>query len=380
MKLTHNAWVVILIWLFLICLPIGISKLIVFIANQSIPPSPAQPIAQQPARQIAERIATTTEEIISVIPAGTSTVLTASHWVPQTLNNCGPATTVMLLQHFGYAANQKTVRANLHKHSWDKNTHMYEIRDYLKDKYGISSKWMYNGTVDIVKTLLANGFYVMVEGWARPGEDVGHLSLIRGYDDGKKVFIADDSLLGIGVLYPYATFVEKQWKIFNYEYLPVYAPEQEPIVKKIIGADWDEQVMYQNAITRNQADAARHPHDPYPWFNIGTSYFGLGEYEKAKIAFETSRAIGWPSRMLWYQIQPIQNYNRLKEYKKALELIAVGLKNNESFAELYEERAIAYAGLGDAARAKDAAETAVRLAPESTSAKNLLLALQSPFQ
>ncbi len=287
---------------------------------------------------------------------------------------------MMLLEHFGYQTNQKTVRSDLHKHSWDKNTFTYEIRDYLNDTYHISSKLLYGGTIATIKTLIANGFYVIIEDWAHPNEDIGHLALLRGYDDIKGVFIADDSFIGTGVAYPYKTFEENQWKVFNYEYLPVYLPEQEKIVKKIIGADWDEETMYQNAITRNQQDAEKNPRDMYAWFNIGTSYFGLGEYEKAKTAFETSQNIGWPSRMLWYQIQSIKTYNELKEYKNALRFITIGLKGNDEFSDLHFQAAMAYQGLGDIKNALVEVEKTVTLAPDYEPAQQLLSELKSSVQ
>lgn len=375
MKLTHNIWLVIIIWLAIISLPISISKLMVFISNPNISSAPAQSVPPT-SKQIIEYIATTTEETITVLPAGTSTKLAKSKWIPQTYNNCGPATTAMLLQHFGFIVSQQTIRKDLHKRSWDKNTYTYEIRDYLASKYQIGSKLLYNGTLEKLKLLLANGFYVIVEDWLHPENSVGHLALIRGYDDKKSVLIVDDSFLGTGITYPYNDFDEKQWKPFNREYLPVYKPEQEKIVKKIIGEEWDETTMYQNAIARNQTDITTNPNDAYAWFNIGTSYFGLHQYQNAKNAFEASYAVGWPPRMLWYQIQPVKTYNKLKEYENALRLITVGLKGNDAFSDLHFEAALAYRGLGDTKNALIEAEKTVTLAPDSESAQNLLSELK----
>ena len=98
--------------------------------------------------------------------------------------------------------------------------------------------------------------------------------------------------------------------------MPVYLHEKEGLVKSIIGENWIETKMYQNSVKRNQQDVDANPNDMYAWFNLGTSYYALGEYNKAKDAFEKSQAIGRPHRMLWYQIQPVQSYNKRRSLSK----------------------------------------------------------------
>ena len=244
-------------------------------------------------------------------PAGVRALLPGATWVPQTFNNCGPATISMLLQYFGFSVSQEETKAALRSNPTDTNVFSYEIADYLKNVYSIDSKLFYNGNINLLKTLLANGFYVMVEDWLHPNEDIGHTTILRGYDDEKGVFISDDSFIGVNITYKYDIFDEGQWKPFNREYLVLYKKEQEPILKAIVGEDWDEKTMFRNAVKVNQKAVDNNPQDMYSWFNLGTSYYELGEYEKAKDAFEKSRNIGWPRRMLWYQIQPVQTYNQL---------------------------------------------------------------------
>jgi len=196
---------------------------------------------------------------------------------------------------------------------------MNKNKDYLKNNYNIEGKLLFNGNVQILKTLLTNGIYLVMENWLRPNEDIGHNMTIRGYDDELGVFIADDPYFGVGVKYKYESFEQGQWKPFNREYMPIYRIEQEPLVKAIIGRDWDEKTMYQGAVKTSKVEIEKNKDDMYAWFNLGTSYYALGDYKAAREAFERSRAIGWPMRMLWYQIQPVQTYNKLGEYQKALE-------------------------------------------------------------
>lgn len=306
---------------------------------------------------------------------GSRAVLPGAKWVAQTFNNCGPATTSMVLQYFGHTVSQEVTKAHLRTNSDDRNVFTQEIADYLRSDYGISSKLLYGGDIPLLKKLIANGFYVVVEDWLHPNEDIGHTTIIRGYDDEQGVFIADDSFIGVNITYPYEEFDKTQWKPFNREYLPVYKPESEELLKMIIGKAWDENEMYAHAIQIANAEIKENPNDMYAWFNVGTSNFALGSYNEAKDAFEKSRALGWPKRMLWYQIQPIQTYNALGEYDKALALANIGLGGNDSFAELHLESAIAYKGLGNNEKARAEAERALFYSPNFAKAKVFMSSL-----
>ena len=79
--------------------------------------------------------------------------------------------------------------------------------------------------------------------------------------------------------------------------------------------------------------------------------------------------------MLWYQIQPVQTYNALGEYKKALEVADIALWGNNSFAEAHLEKAIAYKGLSDLKKARDEAKNALFYSPGYKRAQEFLASL-----
>ncbi|HKB88688.1 MAG TPA: C39 family peptidase [Patescibacteria group bacterium] len=278
---------------------------------------------------------------------GNAYELPSAKWVPQTFNNCGPAATSMVLQYFGYDVPQTETKAHLRTSPDDKNVFINEISAYIKADYGVDNKVLFNGDLKTIKTLVANGVYVVVEDWLHPNEDIGHVLIIRGFNDAEGVLIADDSYFGVGIKYPYSTWDETQWKPYNREFMPVYRHEKEDLVRAIVGENWDEKTMYKNSVVRNQNDANINPNDMYAWFNLGTSYYALGEYQKAKIAFEKSQAIGWPKRMLWYNIDPVKTYNKLQEYQKAIDTANLGLWYNSDFSELIQEIEVAKKGLSD---------------------------------
>jgi len=330
---------------------------------------------KSPARQAVSILSPIINNGPKVKPVGTKVILKGATWVPQTYNNCGPATVSMALQHFGYTVDQETTKRALRTGDDDKNVFMYEVQNYLKSDYGVEYRLLYNGDEQKIKLLLSNGFYVMVEDWLHPGEDIGHFVIIRGYDDEKGVFIFDDSYLGNDTTHPYDAFVNAQWKPYNREYLVMYKPEQEQLAEKIIGDDWNETTMYQHAAVKAQAEIQQNPKDMYAYFNLGSSYFGLKEYDKAAKAYTASQSLGWPQRMLWYEIQPVQTMNELGRYDDAIKLADLGLWANDSFSELHFEKARAYKGLGQRDKAREEAEKTLLYSPNYEPAKELLLSL-----
>lgn len=311
------------------------------------------------------------EKTSTIVRPASKGILPGAKWVPQTFNNCGPATTAMVLQYFGYTVGQDVTKAALRTNEDDKNVFSYEMIAYLKKDYNVDAKLLYNGNTEIVKTLIANGFYVVVEDWLHPNEDIGHVTILRGFDDEKGVFIADDSYLGNNIVYNYNSFDQTQWKSFNREYIPIYKAAQENKLKEILGENWDEKTMYENAVKKAQAEIAQNDRDMYAYFNLGSSYYGLGEYQKAWNAYEKAKAIGWPKRMLWYQIQPVQTLNELGRYQEAISLADTGLWANDSFAELHVEKAKAYKGLNETQKAKEEIQKALQYAPSLQSAQDL---------
>jgi len=313
-----------------------------------------------------------TDPLPTVKPLPRKALLPGAKWVAQTFNNCGPATVSMILQYFGHTVDQNQTKAALRTNSDDKNVFTYEISDYLKTGYGIESRVFVNGDVNLIKTLVANGFYVMLDDWLHPNEDIGHVTIIRGYDDDQGVFIADDSYIGVNITYKYDVFDQEQWKPFNRQYLPIYKPEQEKLLMAIVGDNWDTQTMYQTAVAQAQSEIRQNDRDMYAHFNLGTSLYALGKHQEAQAAFSKSRSLGWPKRMLWYQIQPVQTLNKLNRFQEALDLANVGLWSNDSFAELHVEKAISYIGLGQKDRARTELQTALNYSPNLKSAQDLL--------
>ncbi len=90
-----------------------------------------------------------------------------------------------------------------------------------------------------------------------------------------------------------------------------------PAVAEVLGcSDADDEAMWRGSLARNLAEVKANPGDPFAWFNLGTDYTALGDFEAAAQAYDTARRIKLPWRMLWYQFGPFRAYyevGRLQE-------------------------------------------------------------------
>jgi len=287
----------------------------------------------------------------------------------QTFNNCGPATLSMILSWYGQDVSQRELGDKMRPYqnsdgdNDDKTIFTYEFVDWANE-YGFEAIDRVNGDIELLKTFTANGIPVVVKTWLHVGEDIGHFRIVRGFDEreaapfGRQVIIQDDSYEGPNKKISYFDFLS-MWQPFNYAYIIVYTPEQKDMVDTIIGEESDENVAWQNALTRAQREVELDPENVYPRFNMLTSYYHLGDYQKSAEAFERVEN-QLPRRMLWYQIEPIQAFIALGNYNRAFQISDNILANgNRAFSELYQLRGEYYLSIGDDIAAKEQFELAL---------------------
>ncbi len=291
----------------------------------------------------------------------------------QRLNNCGPTTAAMALSHYGLAFTQYDIAPLLKGADTDKNVAPEELSAYLQAQ-GFQAPIRVNGDLDTLRTLLANNIPVIIEQWLERSGDplTGHYRLARGYDQDAGTIIVNDSYLGPNLSYPEATF-DRWWRAFNRLYIPVYRPDQEPLVRAIVGeAVWEPAAMWQAAGARAGAEVASSP-DLYGWFNLGTARLRQGDAAGAVQAFDQAIVAGLPERMLWYQFGPFEAFNVTGQWERTLQLSQplVGLK----IEEVHFHRGVALEGLGRAQEALAEYQSAVtfnaRYAPAATAAQRL---------
>lgn len=362
----------------------------------SAPPTPTSiPVG---SKRSSELVLTPTNGLPTAVPPTTTPQpipdavrLEGFQHIFQTWNNCGPATTAMVLSYFGLYLNQADTAAVLKPNPEDRNVSPYQITNYVNEQTPFAALDRTNGALETIKRLVANGFPVVIElGIEPPGEYhwlgwYGHYLLVVAYDDALEQFWVYDSWFGTsdtpmenadkdGRILTYAD-ADNQWRQFNRTYITFYPPEQQSAVAAIIGEDMDDGIMWQKSLTRTQAELNLNADDPFLWFNLGTIYNEFGEYERAATAFDQARAIGLPWRMLWYQFGPYEAYYQVGRTEDVLLLTEVTLKDRPYFEESYYYQGLAQEALGDVAAAHDSFQNAANFNPRFQPAVDALTRL-----
>jgi tetratricopeptide (TPR) repeat protein len=202
------------------------------------------------------------------------------------------------------------------------------------------------GSVDLLRTLLANNLPVLAETWlVHDGDGLGHYRLITGYDDAARQFTTADSLNGPSFGVDYDQF-DADWRVFNRLYLLVYPAHQTELVAAIVGADLDEAAMYRRLLAQAQADATANPADAIAHFNLGDVLTRLDRPAEAVAAFDQARQLGLHWRRLWYQFTPFEAYMAVGRYQDVLALTEATLKSSGGLEEAYYYHGLALEAAG----------------------------------
>ncbi|MGH2544517.1 MAG: C39 family peptidase, partial [Ardenticatenaceae bacterium] len=262
----------------------------------------------------------------------------------QRFNNCGPVSTSMALSYYGVNLTQYDIAPIVKGAPTDTNAAPHELSRYLQEQ-GFAAPVRFNGDLDTLRLLLSNQIPVIVEQWLdRPDDELtAHYRLVRGYDLAAGVIVVNDSYTGPDRRYSGADF-DSWWRAFHRVYIPVYRPDQEPLVRAIIGeANWPAEVMWQQALERAMQEVQAAP-NLYSWYNLGEARLRLGDGEGAVEAFEQSLAFGLPVRMPWYVFAHLEAFNATGRYERLLEVSQPYV--DAHVEEIHYHRGVALEGLG----------------------------------
>jgi len=305
----------------------------------------------------------------------------------QKWNNCGPDTLAMALSFWGWKGNQYDTRAVLRPNDRDKNVMPYEMVDYVNQETELKAVYREGGDLDLLKRLIAAGFPVVIEkGFEVPDEGwMGHYLALNGYDDGKGVFITQDSYIGPNHPVAYDALYN-DWRAFNYTYIVIYPREREVEVQALLGADWDETYALQSAAQRasNEIYQLTGRDQYFAWYNRGTSLVGLNDYAGAALAYDEAFKIyptipekKRPWRMLWYQTGPYFAYYYTGRYQDVVNLATatLGMIDEPAIEETWVWRARAEIALGQRELAIDDLRNALKWHPGFAPAQDALASL-----
>lgn len=336
--------------LILLALLIGTSGLtLVYLAANNLPPFEKQYLLPEYEKEIIYPVQDSSQVVVN--QPSDYYLLSAPRQVYQTFNNCGPATLSMVMSWYGLEKSQKELGElmrpyqNAKGDNDDKTIFPAEFTQYAR-KFGLSAINRPNGTIGHLKIFIANDIPVVVKTWLKPNEDIGHFRIVRGFDERKQVIIQDDSFQGPNRKIAYDKFFS-MWQAFNYGYMVVYPEDKKELVLAILGAESQEEVAWQNAVTRAEREIEFDSKNIYSWFNLSVASFHFGDYQKSINAFEKVQD-ELPRRMLWYQIEPILAYQKLGLHDTVFQISDRLLSNgNRAFSELYQIRGEIFLAQGD---------------------------------
>lgn len=332
----------VLFWLFIVVNIVWIlsqnhySKQLFASSQPSPSPSPDLSIQFQ-LRVVNQNLPTPVQEV-KIEQPGNFHQLADQTYVYQTYNNCGPATLSMLLDFYQIKVSQQEIADTIRPYNNplgyndDKSVTLSEMASYAEEK-GLSAYKRPNGDLNKIKLFIANGVPVITITWIEDNGGFGHYRIIKGFDESKQQIIQDDSIFGQNQRVSYQEFL-RLWQFFNYDYLIVIPENKVEVAKAIFRDEADVKVAYQNAIIRSEKE----PQNIYSSLNRSVSYYYLGDYGKSVQNFEGIQS-KLPPRMLWYQIEPIQSYQKLKIYDQVFSLTDyIFQSGNPSASELYQIR------------------------------------------
>ena len=290
----------------------------------SLPPTAAPTAANPPTA--AAQDAGTPQTVSAAISRPAATRMYGFTYVRETWNNCGPANITMVLSHYGWRQPQEFAASFLKPNPEDKNVSPAEMVSFVRDQTQVSAITRIGGDMELLKQLIAANIPVIIEtGYSLEGEAwLGHYQTIVGYDDAQNVFYIYDSWLGTGtgdagMTEHYGDF-DSRWQAFNRTFIVVYEKDRENAVQQILGDRADVTKADQHALEVAVTEAKASPQNGFAWFNIGTAYDKLGDFDKAAAAYDQAFRFNLPFRMLWYQFGPFDAYFQTKRYDDVMAL------------------------------------------------------------
>ncbi|HEY8731752.1 MAG TPA: C39 family peptidase [Candidatus Limnocylindria bacterium] len=210
----------------------------------------------------------------------------------QTVNNCGPASVVMALSTFGIEADQEEARLALRGPDLRRGMGPGPVDPWVTQRYGLRSASRLNGTTDLIKELVANGFAPMVTQWLQDPtiSRIAHWRTVRGDDDDLGVFYVNDPTLGANVPLSYDWF-DSNWQAFSYRWMVLYRPGDAARLQQIVGADWSEIGMRDRFYARAKADAYAQETSS-AWLAYGEAAYQDGWFGEAVAAFQRGMQLG----------------------------------------------------------------------------------------
>ncbi len=195
--------------------------------------------------------------------------------IPQTWNNCGPASVAEVLAYWGVYRTQWQVQSVIRADGNAHGTSPYGVPAYMRG-LGMRALLGIAGNERLVKLLVANGFPVIVSQYVSLTDHVGHYRPIQAYDDAKGSFVSSDPYLGQGHVIGYSEF-DAIWKSTNRRFMVLYSPGKQPLLNSVLrAAGWNRAAAYAGDLARSEKLLAGKLQDTTGYGSSRNYYLSIG--------------------------------------------------------------------------------------------------------
>ena len=296
---------------------------------------------------------------VALPPVKKGVLLSPMSWEAQSWNNCAPMSALMALSYYGVKLTQtecgKALRPNqgdANNPSGDKHVRPEELTAFIQSK-GFKTLERENGTMDQLRALLSAGVPVITQQWLHDNDDIGHYRVARGYDTATNVIIFNDSMDRKPETVVDVAFQDKLWKGYDRRFFPVYTQAQEATVMAILGEDGSDTTNMSRAVDAAKKYSQSQPNDIDAWRNLGYLYYAnndcksaLGVWEDHLTKLLKSSDNGPYNRFLWYQLWPVECYNKTGNYQQVIKIVPNEIDHAKIYAEARYEYAVALSNVG----------------------------------
>ncbi len=209
--------------------------------------------------------------------------------IPQTLNNCGPASVAEVLAYWGIQRTQYETAAVLRADGNPFGMSPYAIPGYARG-LGLEALVAPEGTPRLIKALISNGFPVIVSQRVSLDDHYQHYRPIQAYDDRQGVFTSSDPYMGPGYSIPYAAF-SQIWTTSNGRFVALYPLAKAALLGAVLlSAGWNAGQAFAHDIAVTE-DRMRHPNwNNAAWGNPGAFHWsGARGYPYLTLAWDNLR-------------------------------------------------------------------------------------------
>lgn len=234
----------------------------------------------------------------SIVVKETSASLGPLETIPESLNNCGPASVAAVLAYWHIYRTQYQVQAVLRADNSYWGMSPVDLPLYARS-LGMRALVGYGGTEKLVKLLIANGFPVIASQYVSSSYLVRHYRPIESYNDRTGIFVSADPYLGAGHVITYAEF-NSLWAESDYRFQVIYPPSRQAQLNAVLrAAGWNKTAAYEGAIRWEEAQMRTGDFSvvgSWIWANgyadVAFDEAQIGQYRKANAALAAATRQG----------------------------------------------------------------------------------------